>query len=67
MVAISIDGLEGDGSGRGIGTVGLGVGVFQAGVTDPGVQALDAAGGDVGVYAVVDSRDAVVSKGGLSG
>ena len=67
MVAISIDGLEGYGNGCGVGAVGLCVGMFQAGVTDPGVQALDAAGGDVGVYAVIDSRDAVVSEGGLSG
>ena len=66
-VAISIDGLKGNGGGGGIGAVGLGVGLFQAGVTDAGVQALDAAGSDVGVNTVVGTSDAVVSHSGLSG
>ena len=36
-------------------------------MADPGVESLNAAGGDVGVEAVVDPRDAVVGPCGFSG
>ena len=63
LVAVGVDGHEGDRGVGGIGAARLVCKVGNAGVKDPGVESLDPARGNVGVEAVLNPGDVVVAVG----
>ena len=67
LVAVGVDGRKGDCGGGGFGAARLVCKVGQAGVTDPGIESLDPACGNVGVEAVLNPGDVVVGPCSFGG